>query len=129
MEHRWGRRSNASAEVRLYVAGLPASQPGCILNASASGAFIETTIKPRLLQCMQVEIRMPTAVDVEVVRVLACVVRRTAVGVGVEWCDGLPFAIDDLTEAFPAPFHRVAQAGRSLQSRQPSASQQQPPCT
>jgi hypothetical protein len=106
MEHRWGKRLNVSAEVRLFVAGLPTPLPGCILNVSASGAFIDTRLRPQLLQCMQVEIRMPTATDTEVIRIRACVIRRTATGVGVEWCEGLPFAIGDLAATFLEPCSR-----------------------
>jgi len=96
-----------SADVKLFIPGLAAAQSGCILNASMSGAFIDTDVRPQSLQRMRVEIRMPALDDFEVTRVLACVVRRTAIGVGVEWCETLPFAIADLAAAFPASVHRT----------------------
>jgi hypothetical protein len=101
MEHRWGERSTVWVETRLLLSGCVASERGCILDISASGAFIENRLKAQLLQRIEVEIAMRSYADSELIRVPACIVRRTAVGVGVEWCERLPFAISELAAPLP----------------------------
>lgn len=105
MEHRWGERSQVAVKVRLFAPGPDISRLGCILDISASGAFIETRLKPQLLQRLQVEVRTQTSTGRERVIVPACVVRRTAVGLGVEWCESLAFAIPDQASVLPIFTH------------------------
>jgi hypothetical protein len=88
MEHRWGRRQDTNIHVFFYA--LPAtSGAGRLLNISCSGAWLETSVNLRLHSLLYLESlddRAPSGA-----RTSATIVRRTAHGVGLEWChkDGL----------------------------------------
>ena len=112
MEHRWGERLKVSIQARLFVPGVQVSQSGCLMDMSASGAFISTGVKPQLLQRLEVEFRAPTRTGFEVISMPACVVRRTAIGVGVEWCEALSVAIRDLIGAILIPDRRLTQLAK-----------------
>jgi PilZ domain len=85
VEHRWGRRKPVYQLVHIRTAGGLAAQ-GHITNVSISGAFITTPLSAHLLSIVQIAFvptngrtRGPSAL-------IAQVVRRTAEGLGVEWC-------------------------------------------
>ena len=85
MEHRWGLRKPVYQLVHIRTAGGLASQ-GHITNVSISGALITTPLSAHPLSIVQIAFvptkgrtRAPSAL-------LAQVVRRTAQGLGVEWC-------------------------------------------
>ncbi len=95
MEHRWGERVAVRQTVELACGSSP-PVAGMLENVSSSGAFVRTQGKgpPRgpvevILQ-QGVSGRRPSA------RLPAYVVRETANGVGIEWCEFAPRAIREL---------------------------------
>jgi hypothetical protein len=86
MEHRWGERVLVRAAVRLHCANWDAA--GYIKDASLSGAFVHTRLQ------------IPTWTHIELnlsgTRVAAFVVRVTAEGFGIEWCEFGPPAVREL---------------------------------
>jgi PilZ domain len=91
MEHRWGARTALDLPVTLY-AGLGAIARGRIANASLSGALVCTDVQLPLLARVRVEVDDDyTSCAPHLVE--AYVVRRSAVGLGLEWTDFSPPAI------------------------------------
>jgi hypothetical protein len=88
MEHRWGRRHSTNIQVSFF-ARPTTSGTGRLLNISWSGAWMETSVSLNLCSLLSLDvIDDPPPPGV---RATAIVVRRTAKGVGLEWCekDGL----------------------------------------
>lgn len=87
MEHRLGRRMPVNIDVHLTCRPF-AVGAGCLINASMSGAFVKTRLKPpecsRLV--MGIELPQPWG-SREHHELLACVVRHGADGLGLEWYD------------------------------------------
>ena len=85
MEHRWGQRVPATIKVKLQ--GRPgAIGSGCLRDVSISGTFVETALRLPLLTRVEI--------DAGSQRRLSCwVVRRNAIGIGVEWCELAPRAV------------------------------------
>jgi hypothetical protein len=84
MEHRWGQRHDTNIPVYVF-AGPATGGAGRLLNISCSGAWLETTAPLRLHAVVHLETldgRVPAGM-----RSSATVVRRTARGVGLEWCE------------------------------------------
>jgi hypothetical protein len=98
MEHRWGQRKPAYQRVRVLTAGGIAAQ-GHILNVSTSGAFIRTPLPARVLSVVQVAI---VADNRPRVCATAQVVRKTAEGLGLEWCEHVPKIVTALATT-PTP--------------------------
>ena len=94
MEHRRGQRKPAHQRVRVLTAGGIAGR-GHILNVSISGAFIRTPLPARLLSVVQVAIVADHCSRVSTI-VAAQVVRKTAEGLGLEWCEPAPALVDAL---------------------------------
>ena len=96
MEHRWGQRLNVGVQVRLNAASWYAPRHACLRNMSTSGALLE--LEPSLppLKRIDVEIALRKQGHIDLIRIPACVVRRADRGVGIEWCEPLPFAADEL---------------------------------
>lgn len=96
MEHRWGER------VEVVRAVLLVSQPhrecdpvlGVLRNVSVSGAYVETSREMPVLSQITVEF--------EGANIEACVVRRDAHGIGLEWSEFAPPEIVALCRA-PQP--------------------------
>lgn len=86
MEHRWGSRKPIDVPVRFIA--LPATiGSGRITNVSMTGAFLETRMELRPLALLYVEmIHLPQEAGRRK-RLSASVVRRTELGVGIEWCE------------------------------------------
>jgi hypothetical protein len=84
MEHRWGRRLETDFEV--WFVSLPTTR-GCgrLLNVSCSGAWLETSVPLRLHSLLYLEY-LDDLAPAEV-QPWASVVRRTADGAGLEWCE------------------------------------------
>jgi hypothetical protein len=82
MEHRWGRRQ--ATDIDVDITAHAASGTGRILNISSTGAYLETSVKLRLCSLVYLE-RADCALGAP--RTAAIVVRRTSVGVGLEWCE------------------------------------------
>jgi len=86
MEHRWGSRKAIDVPVRFIA--LPATiGTGRITNVSMTGAFLETRAQLRPMALLYVEmIHLPQERGRRK-RLSASVVRRTDLGVGIEWCE------------------------------------------
>jgi hypothetical protein len=82
MEHRWGKREPINVAVNFVVYGTTGT--GRVLNVSLTGAYLETSIPPRLLSVVHLQLaRTASAAE----RIAATVVRRDPWGVGLEWCE------------------------------------------
>jgi hypothetical protein len=79
MEHRWGTRVELDVPTELRTMDGRA-EPGAVVNASVSGAFVQTGTKLPLLSRVSVTLPGTEALD-------ACVVRVEDGGVAVEWLD------------------------------------------
>lgn len=99
MEHRWGHRVAVDLEVRL-LNGTQLLGTGRIVNASVSGAFIETSdpvpqFSNLMLQSISAGDESGNAENIP-----ACVLRVDHRGVGVEWRDmACPAVIAIVTHA------------------------------
>jgi hypothetical protein len=89
MEHRWGQRKTVHKPVRVRTRAGIAAQ-GYITNVSISGAFIATPLPVSLFSVIELSFigiqgGRPSSTVVE-----AQVVRKTADGLGLEWCEFAP---------------------------------------
>jgi len=89
MEHRWGERRSVYVPVRLDARPRVLA-PGSIRNASLSGAYIQTTASLEPGAFIDIQFEGAPAPDDENCGVRACVVRRDAAGLAVEWCEFAP---------------------------------------
>jgi PilZ domain len=96
MEHRWGQRSKLDVEVRLHATSWRAPRRACLRNISASGALLETEPSLPPLKRIEVEIAVRKQGHIDLIRIPACVLRKADHGVGVEWCESMPFAVEQL---------------------------------
>ena len=86
MEHRWGRRQPINLMVRFFtLSGMTGA--GRLLNISSSGAFLATTAALRPLSLVYLEPAAAPFWKIQSRRIAASVVRRDAIGVGLEWCE------------------------------------------
>jgi hypothetical protein len=83
MEHRWGEREPTDIAVNFVVYGTTGT--GRVLNVSMTGAYLETSIPPRLLSVIYLQLARTEAAAAE--RIAATVIRRDPWGVGLEWCE------------------------------------------
>jgi hypothetical protein len=106
MEHRWGQRMAVDIPIRLSLPLLSAKR-GRLTNVSLSGGFIALTRDVRVLSRVQIVLPGPQHRPQEAVSVAAYVARKSADGIGVEWCEFAPAAVVELiresTAAAPAP--------------------------
>jgi hypothetical protein len=86
MEHRWGRRQPTDVAVRFAAKPGP-TQTGRVLNISMTGAYLQTQVLLRLFSVLHLEPEMPALAAAGCHSLAASVVRRDALGVGLEWCD------------------------------------------
>jgi hypothetical protein len=85
MKHR-GQRRPTNATVRFFTR--PATMGiGFVTNISATGAFMETHTQLSVLSVLYLEPTDPSLADGHRGRIAATVVRRSAMGVGLEWCE------------------------------------------
>jgi PilZ domain-containing protein len=84
VEHRWGQRKSINASVQLRTQGGIVAL-GRLLNASLSGAFVQTPLRvpplSRVLLIIPVESSHVTA------QVEGLIVRHTDSGMGLEWSE------------------------------------------
>lgn len=97
MEHRWGTRHSIGLPVRLDARPRVLAFAR-LLNASSSGAYVETRAAPPLMACVHVELDWGSFHRDEPHRIPAYVVRTDSAGIGLEWCDFAPMAILELIE-------------------------------
>ncbi len=79
MEHRWGERVALTIDVKLD-AGCCCQGDGVLRELSVSGGYITTKLELSVFANLVVRIR-------DQQELVACVVRRDAAGVAVEWRD------------------------------------------
>jgi hypothetical protein len=89
MEHRWGHRQTAHQPVRLLTVGGVAGY-GYILNVSVSGAFVQTPLPARTLSLLHITFVSQNRRFCAIRKASAQVVRKTADGLGLEWCEQMP---------------------------------------
>lgn len=95
MEHRWGERVVVRQTVKLACGSSPAVA-GSLENVSVSGAFVRTEGCNPPRGPVEVVLAEPLAGRGHTVRLAAYVVRETATGVGLEWCEFAPRPIREL---------------------------------
>lgn len=99
MEHRWGQRVDVDLPVRLVMHDGTCVQ-GTVRNASISGAFIATTMRPAPLTTLIVQLVAREDVQRRTLELPACVVRTARDGIAVEWRDmAVPTLVALLREA------------------------------
>jgi hypothetical protein len=86
MEHHRGRRHATDVTVRFFTRP-DTIGVGRVLNVSATGAFMETQLPLRPLSLVYLEPTEQRRSYDAGGRIAATVVRCTATGVGLEWCE------------------------------------------
>ena len=99
MEHRWGERVAVRHAVEL-ASGSAAPVAGSLENVSSSGAFVRTEGHGPPRGPVEVVLRDEDSGRRHPRRVLAYVVRETASGVGIEWCEFAPPVVRELMVLF-----------------------------
>lgn len=95
MEHRWGERVAVRHTVELASSFSP-PVAGSLENVSSSGAFVRTEGRGPARGPVDVILRNGDSGRRHSERVPAYVVRETARGVGIEWCEFAPRAVREL---------------------------------
>ena len=95
MEHRWGERVAVRHAVELASSFSP-PVAGSLENVSSSGAFVRTAGRGPPRGPVDVVLRYGDSGRRHSERVPAYVVRETARGVGIEWCEFAPRAVREL---------------------------------
>jgi hypothetical protein len=91
MEHRWGQRKAFHKLVHVRTRAGIAAQ-GHITNVSISGAFVDTPLPVPLFSVIEVSFIGAPENGRAVTVIEAQVVRKTAEGLGLEWCELAPAA-------------------------------------
>ena len=86
MEHRWGQRIVTDVPVSLVGLGA-AIGVGRILNASTTGALVQTKLPLPLLSLVYLRTAGTPSDLGPIGRLMGCVVRHGASEIGIEWCD------------------------------------------
>lgn len=94
MEHRWGERIAVRLTVELACGSAP-PVAGSLENVSSSGAFVSVDGRGPPRGPVEV-ILQDSFTRAQAVRLPAYVVRQTAAGVGIEWCEFAPRAVREL---------------------------------
>jgi hypothetical protein len=86
MEHRWGQRVKLNVPVHLATPS-GAGSPARLRDASISGGFLETGLELPVGAKVSVVLLVGSGTARRAVEVPACVTRKAAGGVGIEWRD------------------------------------------
>jgi hypothetical protein len=86
VEHHRGERRATDVAVKFFTRPTTAGT-GRVINISTTGAFLETRLPLRLLSLLYLEPTDRLPADSPYGRIAATVVRCTAIGVGLEWCE------------------------------------------
>jgi hypothetical protein len=112
MEHRWGERVGVDIPVR--ITGHPFTvRPGRLSNLSVSGAFIRADVDVRPLSRILVAIELPQHPKRDAPTIPAFVARKLKDGIGIEWCEFKPPAINRLLQSSAARHYRRKRDGRA----------------
>ena len=115
MEHRWGERIGVDIPVR--ITGHPFTvRTGRLSNLSVSGAFIRAEVDVRLLARILVAIDLPYRAKCDAPTVPAFVARKLKDGIGIEWCEFKPPAINWLLQSSSARHYRLRRDDRAAGS-------------
>jgi hypothetical protein len=104
MEHRWGHRREINKPVHLGTRGGRVAR-GRICNVSISGAFVVSALPLTLYSYVQVQFTATVEGRRTTTSVEGQVVRKDAVGFGIEWCEFAPQVVRAL---FMVPPFRAA---------------------
>ena len=109
MEHRWGERVGVDIPVR--ITGHPFTvRTGRLSNLSVSGAFIRADLDVRPLSRILVAIELPHRPKSDAPMIPAFVARKLKDGIGIEWCEFKPPAINRLLQSSTARHYRHKRA-------------------
>jgi hypothetical protein len=112
MEHRWGERVGVDIPVR--ITGHPFSvRTGRLSNLSVSGAFIRADVDVRLLSRIVVAIELPQRPKRDAPLIAAFVARKFKDGIGIEWCEFKPPAVNRLLQSSAARHYRRKRNSRN----------------
>jgi hypothetical protein len=112
MEHRWGERVGVDIPVR--ITGHPFTvRAGRLYNLSVSGAFIRADVDVRPLSRILVAIDLPYRPKNDAPMIPAFVTRKLKDGIGIEWCEFKPPAINRLLQSSTARHYRRKRDGRA----------------
>jgi hypothetical protein len=112
MEHRWGERVGVDIPVR--ITGHPFTvRTGRLSNLSVSGAFIRVDADVRPLARILVAIDLPYRTKYDAPAIPAFVARKLKDGIGIEWCEFKPPAINSLLQSSAARRYRHKRDGRA----------------
>jgi hypothetical protein len=112
MEHRWGERVRVDIPVR--ITGHPFTvRTGRLSNLSVSGAFIRADLDVRPLSRILVAIDLPHRPKRDAPQIPAFVARKLKDGIGIEWCEFKPQAINRLLQSSIARHYRRKPDGRA----------------
>jgi hypothetical protein len=95
MDHRWGERIRVDFPVRIMAHPF-AKRDGRLTDLSVSGANIHTTVPIRPRSRLEVTLLKAPWARQHAAVICAYVTRRYWDGVGVEWCEFAPEAVDSL---------------------------------
>jgi hypothetical protein len=121
LEHRWGARARLEVPVQIDCSS-GVIVLGVMRDASVSGGFVTTAVPlptMSVVKLVPMTTRCRPRGGVE-----AFVVRRTAEGAGLEWCDLAPMSIVELLAPQEAELVAVARGG---ELRIPTAPEIRPP--
>jgi hypothetical protein len=112
MEHRWGER--VAVDIPVRITGHPFTvRTGRLSNLSVSGAFILADVDVRLLSRILVAVELPRRPKREAPMIPAFVARKLKDGIGIEWCEFKPPAINRLLQIYTARHYRRRSDGRA----------------
>ena len=112
MEHRWGERVGVDIPVR--ITGHPFTvRTGRLSNLSVSGAFIRAEVDVRPLSRIVVAIELPHRPKRDAPMIPAFVARKLKDGIGIEWCEFKPPAINRLLQSSSARHYHRKRADRA----------------
>lgn len=100
-DSRWGDRVSVNIAVQVSADAMRVN--GYMQNLSLSGALLKADVELGLHALVQVNITMPSPLQGPEA-VTAYISRKTAEGVGVEWCEFAPNPVKDLLRSPSIPF-------------------------
>ncbi len=97
MEHRCGTRYRVDVEVYVHTCQGAVASIGRLTEVSVSGGFVKTHAPAQTIALVSLRTRLPS-LNRAVPNIQGYVVRRTAIGVGIEWLEFAPELVQFLTQ-------------------------------